>query len=55
VYILLDICYIRLEDGPYDPKHVAFTHGIVLQLSAVVLAVFLLVDSEHLFGLQEEL
>jgi hypothetical protein len=36
VYIPFDICYIRLEDGPFQPKHVAFKHGIVLQLSAVV-------------------
>ena len=36
MYIPFDICYIKLEDESFEPKHVAFKHGIVLQLSAFV-------------------
>ena len=36
MYISFDICYTRLEDVPFEPKHVAFKHHIVLQLGAVI-------------------
>jgi hypothetical protein len=55
VYVPFDIWYTRLEDVPFEPKHVDFKHDVVLQLGSVVLAVFLLIYSAQLFRIQEEL